>query len=629
MKKILTIIKGFPEELSFKLKIYGIVICVVLLIASISVLVMHVSVTQAITHQLEDRAVSISIDLASRSMDLLLTNNLFGLQNLINDTVANNPDIKYIFIIKNYNIVAHSGGNKMISRELLYANKIKNYDTEPSHNLINIYSEEGKIIDVATPILLDLDGTVRVGLSYDSLDEALKKINTQMLYALVAVMLVSVFIVYRLTKKLTNPIAELVDLTQKVSKGILWQRITNYSNDEIGGLSEAFNLMLDEIESSESEKAIYINNINNRNKELSLLNVISQNFTSVIELKNILNMFVEKLVVEMDLDCIILKVRILDQWEEVRYKSQSIIETFGCGSSEINCEILDIEDKGLMKYTYQLTSKTGEIFGELIICNNSEIEPSLLSSLRILTSQLATAVENFELWNMLKLKEEIRQMLLEKIINSQEEERKRIARELHDETSHLLSSILVELKILSQTDKEQQGETLEKIRDLVQKTIEEVHDLGWQLRPSILDKFGLQVAIERYVKEFKNNNELEVELIINGIINDMSPELETTIYRLIQEALTNIAKHAQAKNVSLIITSTNEYISVVVEDDGIGFDSHKKYYKEPNKEHLGVLGMHERVSLFDGEFDIESTIQGGTIVIAKIPYLQRSRIVED
>ena len=216
-------------------------------------------------------------------------------------------------------------------------------------------------------------------------------------------------------------------------------------------------------------------------------------------------------------------------------------------------------------------------------------------------------------------KEEALAMLLQRAIDSQEEERKRIARELHDETSHSLSAMLIELQNLrgdgnlspSQVDR------VQAIRGLIEQSLDDVNRLAWNLRPSVLDKFGLTTSLERYLEEIEERHGISASLTIQGDASSLPPNIEITVYRIAQEAVTNALKYADADelDVSLVINSS---ITLLVEDNGKGFDVDEVSKLEPGK-HLGLLGMDERVSMFGGKLSIEAAVGAGTTIIARIP----------
>ena len=225
-----------------------------------------------------------------------------------------------------------------------------------------------------------------------------------------------------------------------------------------------------------------------------------------------------------------------------------------------------------------------------------------------------------EMSDELKHKEEARQQLLARVISAQEEERKRIARELHDETGQALTSLMVGLKVTEDlTDATQIREQTAELRTLAAQALENVRHLATELRPSVLDDLGLVAAIRRYTQEYSKKMNVNVDSHISGLDEQrLPPEVESTIYRIIQEALTNITKHAEASNVSVVLRYGDSLLVAIVEDDGKGFDVDQVLTSATEKS-LGLFGMYERASLVGGKLTIESQPGAGTTVFLEIP----------
>ncbi len=220
-------------------------------------------------------------------------------------------------------------------------------------------------------------------------------------------------------------------------------------------------------------------------------------------------------------------------------------------------------------------------------------------------------------------KEQIRQQLLNKVISAQEEERKRIARELHDEAGQSLTSLIIGLRLLSQqNDLEQARGMAEDLRKVAYLTLEDVHRLAVELRPTVLDDMGLVAALERYVTEYRCQQDIMVvDLEVHNQVKERIPsEMETTLYRIVQEALTNVAKYAKARNVSIVLELRPEGVNLIIEDDGIGFNVEQVLSERTQgRQNLGLAGMQERSALFGGTFEIESEPGRGTTLYVRLP----------
>lgn len=465
----------YLNKLKIQYKMLGLVVGIVVLLTSMSVWVMGNILTTNLRDQLDKRAVSIGSDVAARSTNELLINNSYAVYDMIKETIKNNQDVLYIFILDPQgNVLAHTFGDTFPD-ELLNANTVT--PTDKSH-LTVFRTEVGVVRDVAVPILNGKLGTARVGMD----EMGLRKAVVTMVWSFVATALfvsaLGIIAAVILTQVLTRPIRELVTLTQKVAQGDLSVQGTVRSEDEIGVLTQAFNKM-----------------------------------------------------------------------------TLSLVE------------------------------------------NHREREELLIQ---------------------LKEKEEMRIQLLEKLMTAQEEERKRISRELHDETSQALTSLMVSLKLLeSEASVCSVGERLQDMRQVVSQTLDEVHHMARELRPSVLDDMGLIPALERYIRDYEQKYGIEADFHTTGFDGQrVSGQAEVALYRIIQEALTNVAKYAQAQSISVLLDWRENWVTAIVEDNGIGFDPGN--VTSGPSHGLGLFGMQERASLLGGSLKIESQLGAGTTVFIKI-----------
>ncbi|MGD1075194.1 MAG: HAMP domain-containing protein [Thermodesulfovibrionales bacterium] len=216
------------------------------------------------------------------------------------------------------------------------------------------------------------------------------------------------------------------------------------------------------------------------------------------------------------------------------------------------------------------------------------------------------------------------QNLLKKIISSQEEERKRIARELHDVTLQELSAILMRLDICKLYPEKISREKIEEVRDITLKALDGVHTITQNLRPSVLDDLGLESAIGWLLDTHLKERGITYFFKLFGATSGMrfSPEVEISLFRTIQEAIVNIARHAKAENVLVSMELANKTVSVLIEDDGEGFDLDRLLQNTLNYKDgrgLGLLGMKERASFIGGTLRISSSQGSGTRIMLEVP----------
>jgi signal transduction histidine kinase len=213
------------------------------------------------------------------------------------------------------------------------------------------------------------------------------------------------------------------------------------------------------------------------------------------------------------------------------------------------------------------------------------------------------------------LSERVSRDALRRVVEAQELERARLARELHDETGQALASILLGLRPLeAAVETDEARKAAAGLRELVVATLQDVRRLAVELRPSALDDFGLMPAVERLAATVSEPSGPTVDVEAHLGEERLAPEAETVLYRIVQESLTNIIKHASARRVSITLVRKGASAVVVVEDDGSGFDP-----DEIRDGALGIAGMRERVALVGGKLTLESAPGAGTTLVAEVP----------
>lgn len=246
-----------------------------------------------------------------------------------------------------------------------------------------------------------------------------------------------------------------------------------------------------------------------------------------------------------------------------------------------------------------------------------------LSLLGTVASQLSMAVENATLYEEAQEREALRSELYQRIISAQEGERQRIARELHDGTGQVLTGLGLGLKAAAESiarNPELAAEQLLALKDLNASALQELRDLIADLRPSILDDLGLVPALQAQVKAFRERTGIAALFDSRGPRRRLSPEEEIVIFRIAQEALTNVAKHAGAEHVMVRLTFHDDATHLVVTDDGHGFDPAEALQAAGARRAWGLLGMQERVALIGGACEIASKPGKGATVHVVVPH---------
>src|SRR6266536_703522 len=249
------------------------------------------------------------------------------------------------------------------------------------------------------------------------------------------------------------------------------------------------------------------------------------------------------------------------------------------------------------------TSKAGRVF----LRKRSERIDSVVDDPRLgeaFAARAAIAVD---------LSERVTRDAIRRAVEAQELERRRLARELHDEIGQDLTSLLLGLKTIDEAGSGGKlKEATANMRELVVTALQDVRRLAVELRPKALDDFGLVPALERLASTFEEQTGMTVQLEDRLLGNRLPGEVETALYRIVQEALTNVVKHAHAQHVSILLTLKEGSVAAIIEDDGSGFDPGAR------TEGLGLIGIRERLDLLGGHLVIEST-RAGTTLVAEVP----------
>ena len=243
----------------------------------------------------------------------------------------------------------------------------------------------------------------------------------------------------------------------------------------------------------------------------------------------------------------------------------------------------------------------------------------------IAANQLALALENSRLHDEVTRLAERRGELLRRVIAAQDERCRRVSRELHDEISQSLTAMALDLEaqqVAGQITDERVLRRLGSLRTRMLDALDELSRIILDLRPTLLEDMGLVSALRWYATQKLGPAGVTLHVQTNGIGDRLDPHLETTLYRIGQEALTNVGKHAQAHNVWLTVRRVNGHCELVVRDDGCGFDVSQVLASPDTRVGIGLFGMKERAALTDGVFELRSTPGRGTQITVRIPTKQ-------
>ncbi|HEX9961898.1 MAG TPA: sensor histidine kinase, partial [Pyrinomonadaceae bacterium] len=208
--------------------------------------------------------------------------------------------------------------------------------------------------------------------------------------------------------------------------------------------------------------------------------------------------------------------------------------------------------------------------------------------------------------------------MLAQLVSTQEDERRRIARDIHDHVGQQLTVLRLKLEeVRKACDDSAVCDELDKVAEITERLDKEVDFLAWELRPASLDDLGLSASLTNFVSEWSRHTGIKAEFQATGLKRRrLAFEIETNLYRIAQEALNNVYKHAKPKNVSVLLERRGDEVSLIVEDDGVGFNPKDKRNRTKG---VGLMGMTERAKICGGTLEIESKRSKGTTIFARVP----------
>ncbi len=267
-----------------------------------------------------------------------------------------------------------------------------------------------------------------------------------------------------------------------------------------------------------------------------------------------------------------------------------------------------------------------QVAGSVVLSVRPDAPPFAKRDLALIITvagQLGIALENANLYQAVQEREALRGELYRQVVTARERERQRLARELHDSAAQTLTALGLGLAAVAEnlsTHPERVSAQLHELRPLSSQALQEIHDLIADLRPSLLDNLGLVTALRSQTQAFEKRTAITATFAVRGPRRRLAPEVEMTVFRIAQEALNNVARHAQANRVAVRLVFGVEVVCVRVRDNGRGFDTAVALdTRLKERQTWGLLGMQERVALVGGSFLIRSRPGAGTMVQACIP----------
>ncbi len=469
-----------------------------------------------------------------------------------------------------------------------------------------------------------------------------QQLESKLLLLGLIVLVSALLLVWTMMQGVVKPIRMLTAAAKRVAAGDFKAVMPVKRQDEIGQLSTAFYTMTQELARSRDELV-------SRNRELSVLNAIDATVSQSLNLKDVLENALQKVleVTGTTAGCVFLSDPDSNKLEMMTcIGSSNVFKCQEASSAVANCAChqgLRYGQTMMVNHVSQCPMLSGDkvmtkdigyfasvpikskdrTLGIMNVACSSE-DGFTEDDFRLLDSigyHVGLAIENAILYEEAKQKEKLRGQLLSSVISAQEEERKRIARELHDELGQTLTGLIMSIESSENMTSPEQSPLREKLKNaksLVVHALENMRRLTLNLRPSALDDLGLTAALRAYTQTHLEAVGVQVQFESKGLSKRLTPTVETALFRIIQEAINNITKHAEADNVRIQLEVKGGKITAIVEDDGRGFDV-VAVFKSSGAQSLGLLGIQERATLLGGTFNIKSRIGQGTRLVVEIP----------
>ncbi len=418
-----------------------------------------------------------------------------------------------------------------------------------------------------------------------------------------------------------DPLSEIVTTVREVSKGNYGVRASVQTTDELGTLARAFNDMSDRIADYTGAQRQTIDELTRRLATLPIFSqTLSETEDDTVALGEAAAVFRD--LVRADA-CAIYRQEVGLPAVAAVSGDRALLEGWGPAVIADATEARTLTQPGAAAALVVPLRLKDRLLGGVVAArvHATPFEPADVTILSTVTGHLAAVLENRRLFREVRDKERLRGELLSKLITAHEDERTRIARELHDEVSQSLTGLMMGLSAVEETvpaGLASVRSSLAAAHEVASQTLEEVRRIVTDLRPTLLDDLGLIPAVRYYARTLLSERGIQVRVQVSGFGGQRLPAaVETTVFRVAQEAMTNVARHAHAAVVTVTLELSAGTVKLVVADDGEGFDA--AVLAAPDRRRLGIAGMAERVALLGGTLQITSAPGGGTTVTMAVP----------
>lgn len=610
----------------------------VVIIGFVTMGAMQGIVTQALGNELDQKGLTVARVLANDLANPLLDGDDLVVQRNLNRFFNEGPSVVYAYVVGiDRRKLIHTFPDGV--PEALYRETALNRSDPQQVRFL--LTDQGRIRDYGVRILDGLEAELHIGLAEEGILATNRRVMSLIFGLTAAGVTLAILLSWGLGRYVARPLEYLTAAAEEIGEGRLDKAIAIESRDEVGDLADSFNRMLVRLREAMGREQ-------NRNRELTALNAVSRVVSLGDDLTEVLSQSLREVVGALDLR---------GGWIMLLGEGQALVgelaatvglepdEIKRCMQTEAPCSCWTAVQSGdLQGLTGTLTDcpmalsqeghlrivgpiplvSGGKMLGFLNVGLDAEhpLDDQTVEMLRGIGRQLGAALEQALLLRKLRDREERVSQLLQKVINAQEEERRRIARELHDDTSQSIAALAVGLKAaasLTHRDPHRAESMLEHLKETTAQTLHEIHNIVYDLRPTVLDDRGLVPALDWCATRRLGPQGVAIDIRQGGIKRRLPPQVETTLFRIGQEAMNNVARHARAQTVRIHVQTEADRVRLSVADDGCGFPVEAANGERRDKWQLGLVGMAERANLLGGQFQINSVPGEGTRIDVMIP----------
>ncbi len=583
-----------------------------------------------------DKAISTALDVEQQIATALSRPLPAELRTRIRRRAEIDHDLAYIVVLSGSQAVLADTFDHGCPPGLLGANSVA---AGQPFRMAVLDTAHGPVWDVAVPLRLGKAGTVRVGISQSHAQRVIQSVTSFLLLLTGAAAILGALGACLLTSLIVNPILQLATASEAIRTGNLQPRVSVNGADEVGRLAASFNAMADALARSRGEIEEVNQQLVRRNTGLLVLIAVAGAVSRSLHLDDILSRALEevRLLLKVKVGWILLKadggrltLAAASGFSEAF--SPEVIETMPehCACRQTlaggQARVVDASPvclrggleaarrAGLECHASVPLTAKDNVLGIMNLAYPSDrrLGDEDLQLLNSVGRQIGMAVENVRLYEDLRRKEV-------QLISAHEEERARVARELHDEAGQSLTALLLQLGSLAELlppGADQAQRRLAELEVLTAGIVAELRRLMMDLRPTLLDDLGLIPAIQSFAETQLERAGVKVAIDVQGSKRKLIPAVETALFRICQEAITNIARHAAAKNGRIELRFKESSVDTRISDDGLGFDA---VNSRGSWRTFGLLGIEERVAILGGTLQIDSRPGQGTQIHFEVP----------